>query len=70
MGLYGTGILENGLQDLEQSHTRLIIYSTGGPYDKMDGILNPERVPLIANFIKANFAKKVDIDGTTILLRQ
>ncbi len=57
------------IRDLEQTRTRLVIYRTGGWFDKIDGIPATERHPLIARYLDKHYTQAADIDGTVILLR-
>jgi len=55
---------------LERDRTRLVLFKTGGWFDAVDGIPVEARHPRIAEYLQANYALAVDINGTQILLRK
>ena len=55
---------------LETDKTRLVIFKTGGWFDAVDDIPVEARHPLIAEYLRANYALAVNINDTEILLRK
>lgn len=56
--------------DLEADQTRLVIFKTGGWFDRVDGIPVEERHPIIAKYLKENYELAIDINNTEILMRK
>lgn len=56
------------IQDLERHRTPLVIYKTGRR-DKIDGLKNSVRHPLIANYLHTHYGKSAVVDGVTFLMR-
>jgi len=61
---------EEVIRDLDKSQTKLVILSTGGWFDNIDGILAPNRHPLIAKYLAEYYQETVNINGTIILNRR
>jgi hypothetical protein len=57
------------IKSLVQNNIRLVIYSTGSWYDKIDGISTGKRLPIIERYIKTHFFKVVEINDTVIMIR-
>lgn len=55
---------------LDEDKTRLVIFKTGGWFDRVDGIPVEERHPLIAKYLNENYELAIDINKTEILLRK
>ncbi len=54
---------------LARDGTRLVLFKTGGWFDAVDGIPVEARHPIIAAYLRANYTRAVDINGTQILWR-
>ena len=55
---------------LESDQTRLVIFKTGGWFDRVDGIPVEERHPIIAKYLSENYELSIDINNTEILMRK
>ena len=55
---------------LENDQTRLVIFKTGGWFDRVDGIPVEERHPIIADYLAENYDLAININRTEILLRK
>jgi hypothetical protein len=64
------GMQREVISVLESDQTRLVIFKTGGWFDKVDGIRVEERHPLIAKYLEDNYELAIDINKTEILLRK
>lgn len=65
-----TGMQREVISALENDQTRLVIFKTGGWFDRVDGIPVEERHPLIAKYLEDNYELAIDINNTEILLRK
>jgi hypothetical protein len=61
---------EEVIRDLDKSQTKLVILSTGGWFDNIDGVLAPNRHPLIAKYLEEHYQEAANINGTIILNRK
>ena len=57
------------IDDLRRTDAKLVIYETGGRFDRPDGIPNSRRHPLLAEHIRARYQRRLNVDGTVLLLR-
>ena len=57
------------IYSLENNKTNLVIFKTGGWFDKIDGIPSEQRHPIISQYIKEHYKLAIDINGTQILNR-
>jgi len=57
------------MYSLENDKTNLVIFKTGGWFDKIDGIPSEQRHPIISQYIKEHYKLAIDINGTQILNR-
>ncbi len=64
------GMQREIIANLEKDQTRLVIFKTGGWFDRVDGIPVEERHPLIAQYLAENYEQAVNINNTEILLRK
>ena len=64
------GMQREVISDLENDQTRLVIFKTGGWFDRIDGIPVEERHPLIAEYLAQNYDLAININNTEILLRK
>ena len=64
------GMQREVISALEEDQTRLVIFKTGGWFDRVDGIPVEERHPLIAAYLAENYELAIDINGTEILIRK
>ncbi len=64
------GMQREVISALEEDQTRLVIFKTGGWFDRVDGIPVEERHPIIAQYLEDNYELAIDINGTEILLRK
>lgn len=64
------GMQREVVSALERDQTRLVIFKTGGWFDRVDGIPVEERHPLIAEYLEENYELAIDINKTEILLRK
>ena len=64
------GMQREVISALEQDQTRLVIFKTGGWFDRVDGIPVEERHPLIAQYLEDNYELAININATEILLRK
>lgn len=64
------GMQHEAISALEQDQTRLVIFKTGGWFDRVDGIPVEERHPIIAKYIEENYELAININNTEILLRK
>jgi len=64
------GMQHEVIADLKKDQTRLVIFKTGGWFDRVDGIPVEERHPLIARYLKENYELAIDINNTEILFRK
>ena len=64
------GMQHEVISALEKDQTRLVIFKTGGWFDRVDGIPVEERHPLIAEYLEKNYELAIDINNTEILLRK
>ena len=55
--------------DLKKNETNLVIFKTGGWFDRIDGIPSEQRHPIIAQYLKEHYKLAVNINGTQILNR-
>jgi hypothetical protein len=60
---------EEVIRDLEKSQTKLVILSTGGWFDNIDGVSSTDRHPLIAKYLEEHYQEAVNINGTVIMQR-
>ena len=54
---------------LENDKTNLVIFKTGGWFDRIDGIPSEQRHPIISQYIKEHYKLAIDISDTQILNR-
>lgn len=60
--------LENEmLASLKKNKPKLIVYSSGDGWDKVDGFSMQERAPKVDKWLKANYSNKVKIGSVTLL---
>ncbi len=64
------GMQREVVADLEEDQTRLVIFKTGGWFDRIDGIPVEERHPIIAKYLEENYELAIDINNTEILIRK
>ena len=64
------GMQREVISSLENDQTRLVIFKTGGWFDRVDGIPVEERHPLIAEYLEENYELAININNTEILLRK
>ncbi|RKU32067.1 hypothetical protein C6497_00065 [Candidatus Poribacteria bacterium] len=64
------GMQREVVADLEADQTRLVIFKTGGWFDRIDGIPVEERHPIIAKYLEENYELAIDINNTEILMRK
>ena len=64
------GMQREVIEALERDQTRLVIFKTGGWFDRVDGIPVEERHALIAEYLDEHYALAIDINNTQILLRK
>jgi len=64
------GMQREVISALESDQTRLVIFKTGGWFDRVDGIPVEERHPLIAEYLEKNYELAININNTEILLRK
>lgn len=64
------GMQHEVISALERDQTRLVIFKTGGWFDRVDGIPVEERHPIIAHYLEENYELATDINSTEILLRK
>ena len=64
------GMQREVISALERDQTRLVIFKTGGWFDRVDGIPVEERHPLIAKYLENNYELAININNTEILLRK
>ena len=64
------GMQREVISALEEDQTRLVIFKTGGWFDRVDGIPVEERHPIIAQYLEDNYELAIDINNTEILLRK
>ena len=57
------------IEDLEKHRTPLVIYKTGRR-DRIDGLANPTRHPLIADYLDKHYGEGAVVDGVTFLKRK
>lgn len=61
---------EEVIRDLEKHKTKLIIYTTGGGMDAIDGVKNVDRHPLIAKYLEEKYPESTKVGNVTFLKRQ
>ena len=64
------GMQREVISALERDQTRLVIFKTGGWFDRVDGIPVEERHPLIAEYLEKHYEPAININNTEILLRK
>ncbi len=64
------GMQREVISALESDQTRLVIFKTGGWFDRVDGIPVEERHPLIAEYLEENYELAINLNNTEILLRK
>jgi len=58
------------IADLERHKTKLVIFTTGSGFDRIDGVPSVERHPLIAEYLKEKYPESVKIGKVTIVKRR
>lgn len=64
------GMQREVVSALENDQTRLVIFKTGGWFDRVDGIPVEERHPIVAKYLEENYELAININNTEILLRK